>query len=265
MSASIQITSLPFEGEYLHSPSKRHKEIVVFIHHFGGSKKTTRRHQKLILDEGYDCVIFNLYYHSFDSGLSQWKRVGKFFTHFLTFHKNFIHSWSFQLNEVLNQIPGQKILFSLSSPSTSVVGVLGHYKRTDIQGWVCDCGPFLDAWSCFRNYNSLLANIKNPFLLYLINASAFVMFGGIGYKARMKSWLSQFPMNFPVLSLRCEKDLLVPPTSIDKFFNISNALRIFRHTFKDLGHLEGIKRAPQEYRQVLVQFLQACKNIGNSP
>ena len=263
MNANTPITNLPFEGEYLCSPSKKHSDIVVFIHHFGGNKKSTRRHQKILLEAGYDCVTFNLYYHSFDADSQFSHRLMKLIRHVVTGHKNFIETWTDQLNSVLDHLPGEKILFSLSSPSTSAVGVLGGKQRKDVKAWICDSGPFLDAWECFWNYNAVLARISNPLLLAAINTTSFIIFGGLGYERRLRRWISETPKDFPVLSLRCEKDQLVPLRAIEKFFALPHSFRLSTHLFNGAEHLGGIKTHFSDYRQILIEFLQDFRQTGS--
>lgn len=250
------LNNLPFDGELFAAPSKKFKETIVFVHHFGGNKKSTRRHQDILLQAGYDCVTFNLYYHSFSGKMTFKKRLKSMFRHFLSGRRNFIHQWTHELSTILDLIPGDKILFSLSSPSVSVASSIATHQRKDIKAWVCDCGPFLEAWTCFWNYNKYEAQIKNPIFLLLFNSLGFLMFGGIGYKSHVQKWLLSFSKGFPVLSLRAENDQLVPPSAIDKFFSVYNDLNIQIHCFKQAGHLTAIKSHAFEYSQVILTFLQ---------
>lgn len=248
--------SLPFEGEYHASPSRRFQEVVVLIHHFGGSKKSTRRHQKMLLQAGFDCVSFNLYFHSHDRTQTIQQRLKSLMFHFLSGKRNFIDQWVIQLSQVLDHLPGEKILYSLSSPSTSAVGVLGPKKRSDIKAWVCDCGPFLDVWTCFWNYSRHEARLSHFWALFLFNLLGFTMFGGWGYERRMKKWMDQIPPQFPALSLRSGQDQLVPPQSIQKFFNLSSNLSLQVCHFDQAGHLDAVKTASKDYQEIVLTFLQ---------
>lgn len=247
---------LPHDGELLVSPSRKFKETVIFVHHFGGHKRSTKRHQEILLQAGYNCVTFNLYYNSFAGKMTLRKRLKNMLDHFISRRKSFICQWTNELSNILDQVPGDKIIFSLSSPSVSVASSMASGQRKDIKAWICDCGPFLDVWTCFWNYNKYEAKIKNPLLLILFNTLGFLMFGGKGYKKHVEEWLLSFPKDFPVLSLRSGKDRLVPPSSIDKFFNIYNNLMVKSHCFDEAGHLTAIKSHTSKYSQIILTFLQ---------
>ncbi len=250
------MSHLPFDGEYLKSPSKKFNETIVFVHHFGGHKRSTRRHQNLVLEAGFDCVTFNLYFNSARGQQSFRHRFKKMFFHFAKGRRNFINQWTDELAEILDTLPGRKIIFSLSSPSTAVAGNIGRDHRKDISAWVCDCGPFLDAWTCFWNYNVHLSGAQNWLMTFVFNTIGFIMFGGIFYKTRMKKWVLSFPKGFPVLSLRAQKDALVPPVSIDRFFSLSDGLDLVSHTFVEAGHLDAVKKNEHQYKEIVLTFLQ---------
>lgn len=254
------IPPLPFDGEYRHSPSRRFEEVVVFIHHFGGHKNSTRRHQEMVLKAGYDCVTFNLYYNSQERIPTQ-KRLSNLVRHFFSGKRNFIDQWMKQLNLILDQIPGNKILYSLSSPSTAVVGCIGGQQRSDIKAWICDGGPFLDLWKCFWNYNRHESGLSHLLPLTLFNTLGFIMFGGFGYRTRMRRGLLMFPKDFPILSLRAAQDQLVPPSSIQKFFSLSNNLNINVHTFSPADHLSAIKTDRDTYERTVLTFLQKRSSV----
>jgi len=250
------MTALPFEGERRFSPSKKYEETVVFVHHFGGHKWSTKRHQDLVLDAGFDCVTFNLYFNSFEGPQSAAQQLSKMFRHLVGLEKDFVLQWAEQLNLILDQIPGDKVIFSLSSPSSAVASCWGLHQRTDLRAWICDCGPFLDAWQCFRNYSRYEAHLENPPFLQAFTLLGYLLFGGLSYQKRMREWMSRLPPAFPLLSLRAGKDLLVPPSSIQKFFSPYKDLNLKVFCFEEAGHLTAIKSMPEKYRQVVVTFLQ---------
>lgn len=255
------IPSLPFDGEYRASPSKRYREVIIFVHHFGGHKRSTKRHQEMVLNAGYDCVTFNLYYNSQEGKITTHQRLKNLISHFASGKRNFIDQWIAQLSVILDQIPGEKIVYSLSSPSTSVVGCVGHKERKDIKAWVCDCGPFLDVWNCFWNYNRYESRLSNWPSIALFNVLGFTMFGGIGYRARMQKWILRFPKDFPILSLRAGRDKLVPPQAIEKFFNLSSGLDLQTHLFSQADHLGAIKTDAGSYKSVVLTFLQKNSSL----
>ncbi len=253
---SEKFENLPYEGEYRKAPSKRFNEVIVFVHHFGGQKRSTRRHQEMVLAAGYDCVIFNLHYNSSKATHSPNQRLLRLFKNYLKVPRSFISIWTDELNEILNQIPGPKIIYSLSSPSTAVVGCLGPKKRQDIQAWVCDCGPFLKVWQCFWNYSKYEAKRSNFFSILFFNTFGFLFFGGVFYRTRMRRWLRINNRQVPTLSLRAGQDRLVPAHAVSDFFSLPNSLRVESETFAHSNHLDAIKTDASRYQSVVLTFLQ---------
>ena len=49
---------LPFEGEWGRARERKFRETIVFVHHFGGSKRTVLRHVKMANDLGFDTAIY---------------------------------------------------------------------------------------------------------------------------------------------------------------------------------------------------------------
>lgn len=257
---SSQTLSLPFDGEYRRSSSKRFHEVIVFIHHFGGHKHSTKRHQEMVLKAGYDCVTFNLYYHSQEK-LSPRERLSNLLEHFLSGRRNLFEQWVKQLDLILDQIPGDKVIYSLSSPSTAAVGSIGLRQRKDVKAWICDGGPFLDLWKCFWNYNRYESKLTHLVPLTLFNTLGFLMFGGLTYRAKMRRWLLRFPKDFPILNLRAAQDQLVPPSAIQKFFSLSNQLSPEVHVFSHSDHLSAIKTERETYEKTVLTFLQKISSV----
>lgn len=246
---------LPYDGELLLSPNKKFKETIVFVHHFGGNKRTTKRHQNLVLELGFDCVTFNLFENSQGKEIDGFERVKRLILHLFKGKKTYVANWTKELNDILNSIEGSKIIFSLSSPSTSAVGVLGKLKRKDIKAWVCDGGPFVQIWSCFKNYAALETKTKNPIISYIHTTLGFIFFGGLGYNRRMTLWLKDLPKDLPILNFRAALDQLVPEKAIEGFFALNVELEPEVVRLEHSGHLEGIKTEKGLYHSKLSDFL----------
>lgn len=213
------------------------KETIVFIHHFGGHGASTKRHQEFVNELGFDCVSFTLD--------CEWKP---------SMDMTLREVWAEQLSSVLDQTPGDKIIYSFSSLSMTVPYVLVEDGRRDIRAWICDGGPFLEMFHCFQNYYTYQKKLTG-FENYLATVIGYVVIGAVGLGRKAKHWLQNFPPDFPVLSIRAGRDKLVPARAIEKFFVGAKGLKLQRLEIPEAQHLEGLKNFPEVYKPVVKDFL----------
>ncbi len=239
------MTDLPFEAQILPAATKRFRETVVFVHHFGGSQRTVLRHIKLVNTLGFDAVRFNLRFNELKLGqalpISSNLRFGASYV------------WADQVEAILNALPGRKIIFSFSMPSLGALGAISHRKASDIAGWVCDGGPFLQLLRCTWNLLTYEYNIDNPFKRALYSTLAYFLFGGV--EIAVPGWLRNLPAKFPVLSIRGEKDPLVPISAIEDVFAFGEHLDLQRLSLPEGHHLDGLKKFPDIYEPTVRAFL----------
>ncbi len=237
---------LPFDAQILPAPTKRFRQTVVFVHHFGGSQRTVLRHIKLVNTLGFDAVRFNLSFNELKLGaalpIASNLRFGA------------SHVWVDQIEAILNALPGRKILYSFSMPSIGALGAIAHRKAYDIDGWVCDGGPFLQLLRCTWNLLSQEYNVANPILRLFYSGLAYFMFGG-GTELAVPLWMQSLPAKFPVLSIRGEKDPLVPISAIEDVFAFGPQIELQRLSLTDGGHLDGLKKFPDVYDPTVRAFL----------
>ena len=67
--------------------------------------------------------------------------------------------------------------------------------------------------------------------------------------------ISDIKPEFPILSFRPEKDILVPPEQIDEVFKDQGLRNLNAVVLKGCGHLTALKQDPTQYKAVLRQFL----------
>jgi pimeloyl-ACP methyl ester carboxylesterase len=229
-----EVNPLPHKGLWSRAETKRFAETVVFLHHFGGHRSSTHRHQKFVNTLGFDCVAFNL--------PSQIRSLS-------TFHE----IWARQLSDILDAISGPKILMSFSTPSLAAFEVIGRLKRSDIRAWVCDGGPYLNP-ICVRNY--YWHHIQAPLWLATIEgAIGYVLLFGLGFRKRVQQGFEGFPKDFPVLSVRAGQDMLVPERYIEEFFDLGKNIHLQVLQIPDAAHLEGLKSFPDVYGPRVKKFL----------
>ncbi len=243
---------LPFDAQLLPAAEKRFRETVVFVHHFGGSRRTVLRHLRLADAMGFDAVRFDLVFNSF--------KIGEHLPITSSLKFGACHVWIDELESILNAIPGKKIIYSFSMPSLAALGAIAHRKANDISGWVCDGGPFLQILKCTYNLLEHEYHIDNPFLRAFYSAAAYPLFG-TGIELAVKSWGAHLPEKFPVLSVRGEKDPLVPVSAIEDVFASTPQIDLQRLSLKDGAHLDGLKKFPEIYEPTARAFLT---RIGTS-
>jgi len=219
------------------------KETIVFIHHFGGHGASTKRHQDFVNEIGFDCISFTLD--------CEWKPE---------MDMTLREVWCEQLTSVLDQTPGDKIIYSFSSLSMIVPQVLVEDGRKDIRAWVCDGGPFLELFHCFQNYYTYQMNVTG-FKNVVLTAIGYILMGAVGLNQKVRRWMRAFPTDVPVLSIRAGHDKLVPARAIEKFFATGTKMNLQKFEILEAEHLEGLKSFPDIYKPVVRDFLTLeCAN-----
>jgi pimeloyl-ACP methyl ester carboxylesterase len=215
---------------------KMFQETIVFTPHFGGNHATTKRHREFLNELGFDCVSFDLT-----------------FRHPLKLTM-FINIWSNEIEEVLNAVPGNKIMYTFSSPSVATLAAIVEGKRKDVRAWITDSGPFFQVFHCLKKFFTYITPIA-PAKRDLVTAVGFVQIGGIGFESRVKRQFEKFPREIPILSIRAGKDRLVPIAAIDAFFAAGENLNFQRFELPEAQHLEGLKVFPDLYKARVKEFL----------
>jgi pimeloyl-ACP methyl ester carboxylesterase len=235
------------------SLEKKFRETVLFIHHFGGNRSTTRRQQELVKELGFDAVSFDLELNASPAWrgaiIEGWRALRR-----VQMGTDLKATWAKQISEMCDLIPGDKIIFSLSSPSAAALKVIAEREKKDIKAWVCDGGPFLLLYSSFIRFYALKTNFPGwarPFA----SAMAFRLFGGFEYNKQMKQWIENFPLSLPILSVRAGEDKLVPPASIKEVFDPNPKLDLTVLNIPLAEHLEGLKKFPELYKKIVGDFL----------
>jgi pimeloyl-ACP methyl ester carboxylesterase len=244
------VASLP-EGVILKSsPHRKYEEIVIFVHHFGGTKFTSKRHQDYLNELGFDCVSFDLLYHDAN-------RFPKSKQTLVDIARGFRHAWADQIEEVLQAISEPKIVFSFSMPGGAALEAMSRTGARDMSAWICEGGPFLSVAQCYWNYmNRFHPDMWVPFKLSAVAATFFAM-GIYDYKKDVKSYFNGLPNGFPILSIRAWQDALVPISAIDEFFEQQSHAGLEILSLPEADHLQGLKEYPKDYKPRLSKFLRA--------
>lgn len=236
-----------------YAKDKKHETVVVFVHHFGGNHKTTRRHVMMMNDFGYDCVTFSLSCNFDKFSIENYLKVsGKG----LISKGGIVQRWSDEINFIVNSIEQPILFYSFSSPSLAVPYVILNHKDK-VKGWICDGGPFFSLHKGFSRYYKRIHNIHNPIALKGFQIIANFVWRNFILEKKILNQLKNLKPQMPILNIRGMKDLLVFPEDIDQVFNpVKEHLNISIVELEKAGHLDGLARFPNEYKNSIQKFTQ---------
>ncbi len=236
----------PVEFDIRAASTKKFEETIVFVPFFFGTKAHMLRHADFVNELGYDAAIFTL---SFDK-----RYLIKKMPYDSELGWGLKHTWTREVSDVLDKIPGKKILFAFSNPSSSALEAIVHRQAKDVRALICDGGPFYDLIKCNWNYFTYEFPIPNISKKVALNAVARI-FWTPQHEAELKRDLSALPPKFPILSIRGWKDPLVPPDAIEKAFAKHNQIDLDVLNLPDGKHMDGLKNHADLYRPKVLEFL----------
>ena len=235
------------QGEIIKSPNKKYSETIVFVPFFFGKKQNMKRHALFMAELGYDSVIFNLSY--------KWHKVIPKLKESLSLGWGIKHIWTTEITKILDTIPGDKILFAFSNPSTAALEAAVLRNLKDVKAIIFDGGPFYDLLKC--NWNFFTHQKKKTGLKKVAwNAYARGIWT-IEHEKEIARDLSALPKNFPVLSIRGWLDPLVPTSCIEKAFQGHDQIDLEILNLPEGGHLDGLKKFPEVYTARVSAFLES--------
>lgn len=256
--------SFPYEGRLFKARNKKFAETILLVPFFGSEQRELARHIKLLNDLGYDVVIFDLQKTpvllDFSQGLltplKKWKEIKDTLKLPISSYQKFglKHVYADQVENMLNLIPGKKIIFAFSNPGAAAIEALARRKCMDVAGALFDSGPsgkFVDSFSNLAKtewkINSLvLRQVLSPLLSYAWSPHL--------HKDTEKD-LSQFPKGFKILSIRGWKDRIIPPDHIDAIFDPHPNLDWRKLSLPEADHLVGLRDYRTEYTPAVEKFL----------
>ncbi|HEY8271869.1 MAG TPA: hypothetical protein VIG33_13340 [Pseudobdellovibrionaceae bacterium] len=270
--------SLPYKGRLFKARKKKYNETVLFVPFYEATQRELARHVKFVCDLGYDAVLFDLQKPpeilNFSEGiltpLKKWKELLMPFEVPINSQMKFglKHVYADQIENMLNHIPGKKILFAFSNPGGAAIEALARRKCADVTGVIFDSGPsmkFVESFSNFVHYN---LNITPLILRYTLAPILSYAWSPDLHKD-LHTDLAQFPQGFKVLSIRGWKDRLIPPDHIDAVFEPHHNLDWRKLSLPEADHLLGLRDHRSEYAPVVKDFLheistQERTNFSNS-
>lgn len=242
---------LPFSGQIYPAKEKKFQDMVLLVPFFKAQKSSLKRHIDFLNDAGYDVAVFSLKELSF-AEFSQ-----SFFSSQALLGLK--HIWADQIESVLNNIAGPKIIFSFSNPSSSAIEAIARRHATDIKGLVCDSGPTANLFNSILNYFTYEEPIR--FLpLKVLAAFASTTMWSPHFLTAIRSDLEKIPDHFKVLSIRGWKDKIITPNDIDQVFEPHMNIDWQRLSLPKAAHLNGLKDHPEEYKEPVLNFLKSISS-----
>lgn len=239
---------LPYQGEFFFAHNRKHQELIFFVHFYEGSKRKLLRHIRFVNQLGFDAFAFNL------SG--DFRDLEKFKLP-ITPNKKFglKHSYAYQVQTLLELIPGKKIVYSFSNPSASAIEAIRAINFKDIQGLICDSGPS-------GHFNRSGFNLFSTELRDRVNFKFFLMLPLISLSwSPFMHWdvrgdLKKFPQGFPIFTIEGGKDNIIPPHHIEAIFQGLHNLHWEKVLINEAQHLTGLRDCKAEYEPPVADFLQ---------
>ncbi len=237
---------LSSRGKWHRAENKKFQETVLLVPFFGAERKNLQRHAEFLNEIGFDCVSCEL--------RDNWSEMAN---NLLSSHAEFgmKHVWADQIEGLLNEIPGDKIVFSFSNPSASAIEAIAGRHAADIKGLICDGGPSGQLWHSMVNY--FTHELKLP--LYPVKAAAAFVSASLWHPKFLEvihSDLATFPKGFRILSIRGWKDPLISPKMIDMVFEPHQQIDWQKLALPEGKHLNGLKDHPDQYKPPVEQFLR---------
>jgi hypothetical protein len=262
---SANTIEYPYAGRLFKSRNKKFQETVLFVPFFGALQRELARHVKLVNDLGYNAVTFDLEQTpaimDFSQGiltpLKKWREIRNTWKLPISSKQQFgmKHVYADQIENMLNLIPGKKIVYAFSNPSASAIEALARRQCVDVAGLICDSGPSGKFIESFVNLAKIEWKINLLPLLWTLAPLLSLAWSPHLHKD-VPTDLESFPEGFRVLSIRGWKDIIIPTSHIDAIFEPQTKISWTKLSLPEATHLTGLRDYRSEYVPGVEKFLK---------
>jgi hypothetical protein len=253
---NAQIDKLSFKGQWHKTENPKWNGTIVFVPFYGAHRTALNRHVEFVNKFGFNAVTFELKKDIL--GLSYLRRPESFFSPNSGF--GIKHLWADQIEKILNEIPGPKIIYAFSNPSGSALEAVVRRNGADIKGVICDSGPAGNLITSLQNYFKYESKIPT-FPIRLLAASALTYVWAPNYLEAIHEDLKKFPATVPILSIRGWKDQIISANSIDQIFSPHAHLNWQKLSLPQAGHLNGLRDFAEEYEAPVIDFIKGAIEV----
>ncbi|GAB3237969.1 hypothetical protein GCM10027447_37380 [Glycomyces halotolerans] len=226
--------------------------VVVVGHGIGLSKSASLAHAKFLSDAGYTVLLFDHRNHGLSSADPAGTDLADRFTEDIVTLVEHLRSKP-EHREAKIAVYG----FSFSCfPATYVL------RECDVDAVVCDSGPVADLEDVFERFMDSGALPLPGF--YRVAPSRKAAVGSFARKA-IATLNAEWPprpegryRTVPMLLMAGEDDPIVRPDGVAAVADPLPAAE--SHTFPGTGHLQGIKKHPEDYPNLVLDFLKRAWN-----
>lgn len=242
------------DGVYSKAQNRAFEEVVFFVHFYEGNRRLLKRHIDLVNTLGFDAYAFNLR-DDFSVWRPPFSTTGKF---------GYKHAYADQIEKLLNDVPGKKIVFSFSNPTAAAIEAMSRRNCEDTVALIADSGP---SAKFVKSVFNLMVREKD-FAPWPVRAAVTPLFSAV-WSPRLHFDLHEdlktFPAHFPILSIRGWKDPLISPDQIDAVFEPHKNLDWRKLALPEAGHLNGLRDFREDYEPVVKRFLSEVATPLNAP
>lgn len=233
----------PHQGKINPAQNKKYHDLIFFVHSSEKDKEQIQQHIDLVNNFGFDAFTFLAH--------DQLSVFNLPITSEINF--GFQHQVANQIEQLLNQLDGKKIIFSFSQSSSAAIEAIAHRAAYDVSALICDSGPAADVLS--SAYNTIVHEKQLSTIERFIKLPLFSLMWNLSPESSLYTNLKNLPKDFKILSIRGWKDKLIPASQLDLIFEPHSHLDWRKLSLPRAEHQCGLKDSPDEYKSGLGKFL----------
>lgn len=222
--------------------NKNSKKVAILIHGYFARYEEINKYAEMFLNFGYNLVVTQNLGH----GESEGAYVGM--------------GWldRFDLLKIIDKTIeefGQDceiVIFGVSMGGATVCMLSGEKLPKNVTHLISDCG-YTSVFEVFKIFVDRIVPI--PLWLVILIFNDYVKLR-CGYTLKEADCTKQLPKcKLPIMFIHGKDDLLVPSFMMDELYQVTPKHLRHKKLFYDSGHLESLPNNEEEYKDVILKFL----------